>query len=68
LAFCIFNKQTYSESLVKKLKHFKFKYFGHDMVILHENEIRKDKGDFRTLKQYYKRRGFYCYCNGYKKR
>jgi len=58
LAFCIFNKQTYSESLVKKLKHFKFKYFGHDMVILHENEIRKDKGDFRTLKPREKRDTF----------
>ena len=55
LSFCIFNKQSYSESLVQKLKHFKFKYFGHDMVILHENEIRKDKGDFRSLKPKEKR-------------
>jgi len=43
---------------VQKLKHFKFKYFGHDMVILHENEIRKDKGDFRSLKPKEKRDAF----------
>ena len=58
LAFCIFNKQTYSSSLVQKLKHFKFKYFGHDMVVLHENEIRKDKGDFRSLKPKEKKDAF----------
>lgn len=58
LAFCIFHKNSYSESLVRKLKHFKFKYFGHDMVILHENEIRKDKGDFKSLKPKEKRDAF----------
>ena len=58
LAFCIFNKQSYSDSLVQKLKYFKFKYFGHDMVILHENEIRKDKGDFKSLKPKEKRDAF----------
>lgn len=50
LAFCIFEKEKYSRSSITKLKKFKFKHFGHDMVILHENEIRKDKGIFRRLK------------------
>lgn len=50
LAFCIFDKESYSKNAVKKLKEFKFKHFGHDMVILHENEIRRDKGFFRNLK------------------
>jgi len=50
LAFCIFNKQSYSQNVVQKLKKFKFKHFGHDMVVLHENEIRRDKGFFRNLK------------------
>jgi hypothetical protein len=50
LAFCIFNKSSYSQNAVTKLKAFKFKHFGHDMVILHENEIRKDKGAFKSLK------------------
>jgi hypothetical protein len=49
LAFCIFEKEKYSQSAVKKLKEFKFKHFGHDMVILHENEIRRDKGWFKKL-------------------
>lgn len=49
LAFCIFEKEKYSQSAVKKLKDFKFKHFGHDMVVLHENEIRRDKGWFKNL-------------------
>ena len=27
----------------------KFKYWGHDSVVLHEHEIRKSKGDFTFL-------------------
>jgi hypothetical protein len=50
LAFCIFKKSSYSQNAIKKLKEFKFKHFGHDMVVLHENEIRRDKGFFRKLK------------------
>lgn len=50
LAFCIFKKDSYTDNAVRKLKDFKFKHFGHDMVVLHENEIRRDKGYFRTLK------------------
>lgn len=50
LAFCIFDKKSYSLNAVTKLKKFKFKHFGHDMVILHENEIRRDKGAFKKLK------------------
>lgn len=49
LAFCIFEKEKYSKSAVTKLKEFKFKHFGHDMVVLHENEIRRDKGYFKKL-------------------
>lgn len=49
LAFCIFEKEKYSKSPVLKLKDFKFKHFGHDMVVLHENEIRRDKGWFKIL-------------------
>lgn len=50
LAFCIFKKDLYTNNAVKKLKEFKFKHFGHDMVVLHENEIRRDKGFFKILK------------------
>lgn len=46
LAFCIFHKRHYSEAIVPALEKFKFNYFGHDQVVLHEHEIRKEKGAF----------------------
>lgn len=49
LAFCIFNKEDYATKISPSLQQFKFKYFGHDMVILHEYEIRKARGDFSIL-------------------
>lgn len=49
LAFCVFHKQYYSETIVPDLEKFKFKYFGHDQVVLHEREIRKAEGDFNIL-------------------
>jgi len=58
LAFCIFNKESYTQSAVTKLKNFKFKHFGHDMVVLHENEIRRDKGVFKTLRPKSKKDAF----------
>lgn len=49
LAFCVFHKRHYSEAIVPALEKFKFNHFGHDQVILHENEIRKQKGVFKVL-------------------
>lgn len=49
LAFCVFHKRHYSEAIVPALEKFKFNHFGHDQVVLHENEIRRRKGDFRVL-------------------
>lgn len=50
LAFCIFHKRHYSEAIVPALEKFKFNHFGHDQVVLHENEIRKEKGAFNIFK------------------
>lgn len=50
LAFCIFKKTEYTDRLVPALQRFKFEHFGHDQVILHETDIRKDRGDFAFLK------------------
>jgi len=58
LAFCIFRKAEYANTLVSELKHFKFKHFGHDQVILHETDIRKDRGDFAILKSRDKKEAF----------
>ena len=36
LAFCIFYKNVYCSQLVPEIQSLKFKFFGHDLVILHE--------------------------------
>lgn len=49
LAFCVFHKRHYSEAIVPMLEKFKFNYFGHDQVVLHEHEIRKERGNFNIF-------------------
>lgn len=49
LAFCLFEKKHYAEEVAPAALKFKFKYFGHDQVILHENDIRKARGVFNIL-------------------
>ena len=51
LALCIFHKRHYSERIIPAVEKLKFNYFGHDSVVLHENEIRKQKGPFAFLAQ-----------------
>ncbi|HEY0719916.1 MAG TPA: DUF3800 domain-containing protein [Gammaproteobacteria bacterium] len=46
LAFCIFHKRHYAEAVVPALTRFKFSHFGHDMLVLHEHDIRKEKNGF----------------------
>ncbi|SHN32392.1 DUF3800 domain-containing protein [Rhizobacter sp. OV335] len=54
LAFCVFYKRHYSEKVVPALHKFKFNHFGHDVVVLHEHEIRKEKGSFRFTNRQHK--------------
>lgn len=49
LAFCILNKEAYLSEIVPRIQQLKFKYFGHDMVVLHEAEIRKSRPPFDIL-------------------
>jgi len=49
LAFCVFHKEEYRLIASPALQDLKFRHFGHDMVILHEHEIRKAAGPFRCL-------------------
>ncbi|MDO6719858.1 DUF3800 domain-containing protein [Psychrosphaera sp. 1_MG-2023] len=49
LAFCIFEKQQYINQTTPAVQEFKFNYFGHDMTILHEREIRKSIAPFNIL-------------------
>lgn len=49
LSFCVVRKEDYAASVVPAMQALKFKYWGHDSVVLHEHEIRKSKGDFTFL-------------------
>lgn len=49
LAFCIFDKRQYINETTPAVQQFKFNYFGHDMTILHEREIRKSIEPFNIL-------------------
>lgn len=49
LALCVFHKRHYAEKIIPAVEKLKFNYFGHDSVVLHEHEIRKQKGDFAFL-------------------
>ena len=49
LSFCIFRKDNYAKAMTPAVRKLKFSTFGHDMVILHEIDIRKKKGAFSKL-------------------
>lgn len=51
LAFLIAKKTEYMSTITPAVQQFKFKHFGHDQVILHEREIRRDSGHFSFLKK-----------------
>lgn len=50
LSFCIIHKADYAKTVVPLFQEFKFKHFGHDQAILHESDIRRDRGYFGFLK------------------
>lgn len=58
LAFCVFHKRHYSEAIVPALEKFKFNYFGHDQIVLHENDIRKEKGAFNFFRSREQKQNF----------
>jgi len=49
LACVLVEKSKYTDEIVPALQRLKFKYFGHDQVILHEREIRRQSGEFSFL-------------------
>ncbi len=50
LAFCCFKKESYINKVVPLVQNFKFKYWGHDQIVLHEHPIRKQKDEFAFLR------------------
>lgn len=49
LSFCIFPVEAYVNQVTPAIRGLKFETFGHDLVILHEHDIRKKKGAFARL-------------------
>jgi len=49
LSFCIFKKLDYAFRITPAIRQLKFLTFGHDMVILHESDIRRRRGAFSQL-------------------
>jgi len=58
LALCVFHKRHYSEQVIPAVEKLKFNYFGHDSVVLHETDIRKQRDDFAFLSHRPKRDEF----------
>lgn len=49
LAFCIFHRDAYVAEMTPAVRRLKWDLFGHDLVILHEHDIRKRTGPFARL-------------------
>jgi hypothetical protein len=58
LCFCIFRIADYVSEVVPRVQQLKFRFFGHDAVVLHAHEIRKSRGAFRILFDQERRQGF----------
>jgi hypothetical protein len=58
LAFCVFEKHAYATRTTPAVVQFKFTHFGHDQVILHETDIRKNRGPFTLLRDPNRRDAF----------
>lgn len=51
LAFCVIHFKEYIENLSPEIQSFKYEFWGHDEVILHEHDIRKQNGCFGILRK-----------------
>lgn len=58
LAFFIVRKSDYVHEIVPRFQELKFKWFGHDMVVFHEAEIRRRAAPFVFLGDPEKREEF----------
>lgn len=50
LVFAVFEKELYAAQIEPEVRRFKFRHFGHDAVILHERDIRKEAPPFNRLR------------------
>lgn len=58
LAFCVFRKTEYLSIVQPKISELKMRFWGHDLVILHNHDIRKSERDFSFLSTYEYRESF----------
>ena len=58
LACCIFKKSEYAREISPALIEFKFRWWGHNLAVLHERDIRKQLPPFVFLKTLDKREAF----------
>ena len=58
LSCCVVGKRDYMQSIVPAVQRLKFDTFGHDSVVLHERDIRRDLGPFSTLRDRAKKQAF----------
>lgn len=49
LCFCIVHKDAYFNEITPRIRRLKADTFGHELVVLHEHEIRKRRGAFKAL-------------------
>ena len=50
LAFVVVEKAHYADAVVPALQRLKFDFFGHDQVVLHEHELRRQENAFAFLR------------------
>jgi hypothetical protein len=58
LSCCLISKRDYAEIIVPAMQRIKFATFGHDTIVLHEREIRRDLGPFAILRDPVKKQAF----------
>ncbi|MEJ1418243.1 MAG: DUF3800 domain-containing protein [Candidatus Sedimenticola sp. (ex Thyasira tokunagai)] len=49
LCFCVIHKDTYFNEITPRIRKLKADAFGHELVVLHEHDIRKRHGAFKAL-------------------
>lgn len=62
LTFCIFSKDDYAKA-IEELNKVKFKFWGHDLIVLHSHKIRKQTRDFSIFTNKDLREQFYAELN-----
>ena len=58
LTLCVFSKRDYIDHVIKPFKELKFRFWGHDAVILHGAKLRRQVEDFQFLQNKIKRELF----------